>query len=505
MNLPTSRRDFLKTTATSGAILGLGDLSFLSQLPGVSRTEAQMNPKSVRFQPEIEPIVRMLEETPRERLLEEVAKRIKQGLSYRELLAALLLAGVRNIQPRPVGFKFHAVLVVNSAHLASLASPDSDRWLPIFWSLDHFKESQARDVREGDWTIGQVSESAVPPPTKARQAFTEAMNNWDEAAADAAVAGLARTASPQEVFEIFCRYGARDFRDIGHKAIYVANAWRTLQHIGWQHAEPVLRSLAYALLYHEGDNPAKRDAEADRPWRRNQTMATKIRNDWQQGKPIAEATTEMLTVLREASAEEACDKIIVALNRGIAPQTVWDGMFLSAGEMLMRRPGIVSLHAVTSANALYFAYQTSANDETRKLLLLQTAAFLALFRGARWGEKGVKIDQFEPLPTKAKGALGIEEIFAEVSNDRMTAARKMSAYLKENPQPEKLINAARRLIFLKGTNAHDYKFSSAVLEDYYNVSPAWRDRYLASSVFNLRGSGGADNELVKRTRGALQA
>jgi hypothetical protein len=85
----------------------------------------------------------------------------------------------------------------------------------------------------------------------------------------------------------------------------------------------------------------------------------------------------------------------------------------------------------------------------------------------------------------------------------MTAARKMSAYLKENPQPEKLINAARRLIFLKGTNAHDYKFSSAVLEDYSHVSPKWRDRYLAASVFNLRGSGGPDNELVKRTRTAL--
>src|SRR5262249_7866466 len=108
-------------------------------------------------------------------------------------------------------------------------------------------------------------------------------------------------------------------------------------------------------------------------------------------------------------------------------------------------------------------------------------------------------------PLKTMGAGAIEEIFAEVSGDRMTAARKMSAYLKENPQPEKLINAARRLIFLKGNNSHDYKFSSAVLEDYYNVSPAWRDRYLAASVFNLRGSGGPDNELVKRTRAALHA
>jgi len=57
--------------------------------------------------------VRLIEDTPREKLLEEVAARIKKGLSYREVLAGLLLAGVRNVQPRPsVGFKFHAVLVV---------------------------------------------------------------------------------------------------------------------------------------------------------------------------------------------------------------------------------------------------------------------------------------------------------------------------------------------------------------------------------------------------------
>lgn len=505
MNLPTSRRHFLQATATTGAGLGLGDLSFLRQLPGVSRADAQLAPKSVRFQPEIEPLVRLLEETPRERLLEEVATRIKRGLNYRQLLAALLLAGVRNIQPRPVGFKFHAVLVVNSAHLASLASPDSDRWLPIFWALDHFKDSQARDVREGDWTMGAVNESIVPTAAKARQAFTEAMDNWDEAAADVAVAGLARTTNAQELFEIFCRYGARDFRDIGHKAIYVANSWRTLQHIGWQHAEPVLRSLAYALLAHEGDNPARRDAAPDRPWRRNQPLIGKIRKEWPQGQPSVKAAAEMLATLREASSEEACDQVIVQLNRGVAPQSIWDALFLGAGELLMRQPGLVALHAVTSTNALHFAYQTSASDETRKLLLLQTAAFLTLFRGERGGSREIKIDQFEPLALKAAGSLAIEEIFAEVSSDRMMAARKMSAYLKENPQPGKLLEAARRLIFLKGTNAHDYKFSSAVLEDYYHVSPPWRDRYLAASVFNLRGSGAPDNELVKRTRGALQA
>ncbi|HYV29242.1 MAG TPA: hypothetical protein VFA77_17035, partial [Candidatus Eisenbacteria bacterium] len=173
-----TRRTFLKAV-TAGGVFGLGDLGFLSRLPRVSAQEAKLDPKIVQFHPDIEPLVRFLEDTPRERLLEEVAARIHRGLTYREILAALLLAGVRNIQPRPVGFKFHAVLVVNSAHLASLSSPDSERWLPIFWAIDQFKSSQARDVQEGDWTMGVVDESAVPDGHKAKAALIQALDNWD--------------------------------------------------------------------------------------------------------------------------------------------------------------------------------------------------------------------------------------------------------------------------------------------------------------------------------------
>src|SRR5262245_8851095 len=250
MNTPATRRTFLKTAATTGAALGLGDLSFLSRLQSVSAAEAKLDSRFVRLSPDIEPLVHLLEETPRDHLLEEVGARVRRGLAYREVLAALLLAGVRNIQPRPVGFKFHAVLVINSAHMASMNSPDSDRWLPIFWALDAFKNSQAQDVQQGDWTMSAVDEASVPPAHKAKQAFIEAMDKWDEGAADVAATSLARNFGAQECFELFCRTGARDFRDIGHKAIYVANSWRTLQNIGWQHAEPVLRSLAYALLEH---------------------------------------------------------------------------------------------------------------------------------------------------------------------------------------------------------------------------------------------------------------
>jgi hypothetical protein len=505
MSMRTDRRRFLQTTAAGGALAGLGDLGFLSRLRPVSADEAKLDPKIVRLQPEIEPIVRILEDTPRERLLEEVAGRIHKGLSYQEVLAALLLAGVRNIQPRPnVGFKFHAVLVVNSAHLASLGSPDSDRWLPIFWALDHFKSSQAADVREGNWTMAPVDESAVPPAGRAREAFIAAMDRWDEAAADAAVAGLARSAGSNEVYELFVRYGCRDFRDIGHKAIYVANSWRTLQCIGWQHAEPVLRSLAYALLKHEKGNPADRDEPADRPGRNNQARAARIREGWSAGKCDAVAASDLLSTLRKGSEGDASQQVVELLNRGIAPQSIWDALFDGAGELLLRKANIVSLHAVTTTNALHYAYQASGDDLTRRMLMLQNAAFLTLFRDALGKSGEARIDQLEPEGTSAskEGRGAVEEIF-EGGRDKMAAARKALAYLQAGHDPETLIHAARRLVFLKGNDAHDYKFSSAVLEDYYHASPSYRERYLAASLLLLPGSSEKDNDLVKRTRAAL--
>jgi hypothetical protein len=353
--------------------------------------------------------------------------------------------------------------------------------------------------------MGPVDEAAVPKASQARQAFTSAMDCWDEPAADAAVAGLARSAGAQELFEIFCRYGARDFRSIGHKAIYVANSWRTLGCIGWHHSEPVLRSLAYALLMHDGKRPDQHDELADRPWRENQPRAARIRADWLDGRPDPAATAETLAALRTADHAAACELVVELVNRGVAPQSIWDGLFAASGELLARRPGIVALHAVTSTNALRFAYENCALDETRRMLLLQNAAFLTLFRQRIERELGeLLLDALEPQPpASAAPEAAVAEIFAAVSENRRAAAAKALGYLNQGGDPRKLIDAARVLVFLKGDDSHDYKFSSAVLEDYGRLSPGMRDRFLAASLFQLRGSGDRDNPLVQRIRAAL--
>jgi hypothetical protein len=227
-----------------------------------------------------------------------------------------------------------------------------------------------------------------------------------------------------------------------------------------------------------------------------------IRAGWLDGKPDADATGELLQAIRAGSAMDTSELTVKLLNRGAAPQSIFDALFDGAGELLMQAPGIASLHATTFSNAIRYSWQHAQNDDTRRMLLLQNAAFLPLYRGNS-KDKGIRIDKLEATPLKTSGADAIEEIFADVSNDRLAASQKILAYLKDSPDPKPLADAARRLIFLKGRDSHDYKFSSAVLEDYHHLAPPWRDRFLAASVFNLKGSADKDNELVKRTRAAL--
>ena len=494
------RRSLLHTGWAAGVVASL-------PLPRLSRADVRSLPDRVALDPGIEPLVQQIEETRRQELIETLADRVRKGLPYRRLLAALFLAAVRNVQPRPsVGFKFHSVLVVNSAHLASLASPDTDRWLPIFWALDYFKSTQIEEERKSGWKLPPVDEGRVPSAHKARRLFEQAMDDWDAPAADAAVAGLCRSRGAAELFQLFCRYGARDYRSIGHKAIYVANSFRVLQTIGWHHAEPVLRSLTFALQNHSGEqNPRLSDHAADRPWRENLEREIEIPSNWQEGSLSSDATRDLVECLRTQNEQEVPAEAIERMQRGVSPRSLWDAVFLASGELLMQQPGIIGLHSLTTANALYFAYAQCGDDATRRMLLLQALAFVPMFRRSAL-QRGKVSEQtldslFDATSDTAPGSL--EQVFTDVGKRPMDASRGVWNMLRRGDAAEDFLDEARRLVFIKGRDAHDYKFSSAILEDYYHVTPAWRNKFLALGVFNLKGIEDRDNQLVGRIRAAL--
>ena len=321
--------------------------------------------------------------------------------------------------------------------------------------------------------MGPVDESAVPPARKARKAFTTAMDGWDESAADAAVASLARSAGSNEVYELFFRYGARDFRSIGHKAIYVANSWRTLQCIGWQHAEPVLRSLAYALLMHEDGNPARRDDPADRPWKHNQERADRINEGWTGGKsdavghgrPARHAPQGLRRRRLRPGGRAAQPRGLPAVDLGRPVRRRRRTAAPPAGDRLAARGHIDQRPAFCLPGQRRRPDSPAAHAPERRVPLHVPRGHGRPRQGGRRSDRPARTGR-----DSEAGPGAIEEIFAEASHDRMTAARKALAYLQAGRDPQAgaiatLIDA-RRLVFLKGNDAHDYKFSSAVLEDY---------------------------------------
>jgi hypothetical protein len=493
------RRSFLAATAG-----GLGLSSILHSLGPLAADDVRAEQGIAQFSSDIEPLVRFLETTPRDSIIEQTARRVQSGLSYRELLAALLLAGVRNVQPRPsVGFKFHAVLVVNSAHLASISSADEDRWLPIFWAIDNFKSSQARDVREGNWTLPPVDEGKVPAAYKAGDQLRTALDTWDEEAADVAITGLVRHFGSNHVFDLLASYAARDFRSIGHKVIYLSNAFRTLRTIGWEYAEPVMRSLVYAMLNHTGEpNPSTSDLKADQPGRVNRELAGELPEHWRGGIVDDQATGDLVRTLHECSPTQASEKVASLIRSEIAVQSIWDALFAAASELMMRQRGIVSLHAVTTTNAIHHAFRATGDDKTRKYLLLQNASFLPMFRDAA-RDRGELADRHIDELRASDGTASVPEIFQTMGKDRGQASRQMYQFLSAGGDPQLVVDHARRLVFLKGNDSHDYKFSSAALEDYRVLSPAWRNRFLAASAYQLRSEADSTRPLVAQIREAI--
>lgn len=495
------RRRFLQSATALGLGASLAAPDVLRAISPAGAAEMRVGPDAVRFRPEIEPVVRWIEETPRERVFEVAVEQLKAGLSYRDLLAGLFLAGIRNVKPRPVGFKFHTVLVINSAHLLGQTASVDDRLLPLFWALDNFKNSQAQDVKEGDWTLAKVDEAHLPGPGQAKDAFVKAMEGWDVDAADTATAALSRTAGAAEVMESFWRYGLRDHRDIGHKAIFAAQCWRTLQAIGWQHAEPVLRSLAFGLLDLQGDS----NRAPVGPYLANLEQAKKVREGWQVGRNDAEATRSMLEVLRQADPEAASVEAVKRLNEGISADSLWDAVVLAGNELLLRNPGIIAIHAVTSANALHFIYGASGDDTTRKLALLQAAGWLPLYRQRTKSADPLHIDTFEPVKPASQGDEAVGEIFATIRQDRTQAAAKALGYLAAGGSPDTVFAAARRLIFRKGRDSHDYKYGAAAWEEFRLASnPAWQAPLTAAAMANFPSSETPDSPLMRQAQEAIE-
>ena len=466
--LTMNRRTFIHAAGAAG-------LSLTSRL-GVGATDSA-----------VAGLLQLLEDSPRELIPHELVRLIRGGLRYEDLLSALALAAVRNVQPYPdVGYKYHSVMVLRSIHLTTQHLSSSDKWLPIAWAADYFKETQAEERGIDGWRMPPRSAASAGSAQAARRAMIRALDNWDRDAADAAIVDYLQLSPPEEILSLLFRYGARDLRAIGHKATTVGNAHYLIELLGSAQAGPLLRSTVAALQNSDRDpNPARHDLAPDQPWRRNLQRLREIPRNWKQGRNDPGARAELHAALYRVSEYESGTMVIALLRQSLSPEAIWQVLFDTAAELLMHETGILTLHAQTTANALYYAYRVCGDEQTQQLALLQGAAFMAMFRKlVNTSPPDIRLEALQPLALESTAVDAIDEIFAEVSaGRRLHAARKSLSYLQTGGDAEALIASARHHLVYQADEPHDYKFSEAVFDSYAQSSNSdWRYRFLSAGM-----------------------
>ncbi len=422
-----------------------------------------------------------------------------RGASPRTLLGAAYLAGLAEINPSPIGGQVHAMMMVASAAETTALLPARHRLLPALFNLDRTKRSQQRDAGSGrgDWQMPAPPDTEPLPRAEAEAALTDALRDWDLAAADRAGTRLHQATSLPDFFETLWRWAARDFRIIGHKIIFATQSYRALHEIGWRHGRDAVRAVLFGILDQNPYDAFDRETSTailscgDRNWEHAAGLAP----GWEHGTHDGEACQMLFRELRSRDAEASADAVLAHLAAGHGAASAWDAVRLRAFELVAQNPHIAGIHPVTSVNALHRAALYTTQPASKAYMLLQAASyqpmFLPIFAERRRAKNDVQIEAL--VEGSQRG-----DPFAET--DPFAAAPRAAAALREG-DPARFAARAAEVLARKAQHDHDYKFTVAAVEEIGAAHPAVRPLLGAAAMFFLRTERSRDNAVFERLRG----
>lgn len=364
-----------------------------------------------------EALLRWIFATPADELVAGVVQKLNQGLSYRDLVAAMLAATAT-----PVPLETHKRAQIFSAYQLSrtLASRDE---LPLMYALLRLK------AKLGGWVEKKPPPLADPPELAAAPlALATALGVWQPEAASMAIAVLCRAGKPELCRDTLLEYGSRNHHWIGHTTIDVVQTLRALEFGGWLRAEEVLGVLAAGIC----DSSVKEISD----FQRNGPLAQTLSASDIIGAVDEAAALALLKLWRTSDANQGVDAAIAVLQAGGSAATVWQACRLTAAETMLRFPFEswikFGMHAVTTNNALRHAFDTTTDKRLRMVLLLQSVAFLHRERAKCVGHAGdVQGGEWhiDALTADSPAPESLDDVFAARTNGRVAAVSAALGWL----------------------------------------------------------------------------
>jgi hypothetical protein len=491
MNLHRTRREFLGDvgrgvlTAAVGAEIA-NELQFTSALAN--------EPSDALDFGALEPLVRMMQETPPDRLLAAIVSKLRGGVDLRQLTAAAALANARTFGGEDY-IGYHTLMALSPAFHMAAELPAELKPLPILKVL--FRNSN--QIHEKGGRKAEVLK--VVRPDGAHHSAKELRDIVRKGNMDAAeeVFGSVAQGSPEDAFNVLLE-SVHDDTEV-HRTVLPYRAWDLLDIVGKEHAHTLLRqSLRYCVKAESWPRESREKQRALLP----KLLEENHLLDRAAGKREADdAWIDQFTkTLFNSTAEQAATAAAAAIAEGIAPAAIGEAISLTANQLVLRDlgrppreespgkpPGSVhgdsiGVHASDSANA-WRNMARVANARNSFASLILGAYQVAYDRTARGGD----FANWEPLPTtyhsqrvtgKDESSLLRETEEAIRANLQGGACAVVHRYGELGLSPRPMFDLLLKYAVSEDGSLHAEKYYRTVSEEFHATRPAYRWRHVVA-------------------------
>ena len=376
MNASSSRREFLADVGRATVAAAVG--SSLASEFGLAPAFAADAPERLDFG-SLEPLVRVMQETPANKLLPILAAKLQSGTDLRQLTAAAALANARTFGGEDY-IGFHTMMALSPAYQMSRELSSAQQALPVFKVLYR----NTNRIQEFGGPAKEVLRPVKPADLSASQsggeAIRDAVRKKDTKGAEQMLAAIAQR-SPEDAFNSVL-LAVQDHSEV-HRVVMPYRAWDLLDVVGRQHAGTMLRQSVHYCV-RAGANPSPASVLLtkllDQHKLLDQKPGTRTADDkW---------VDQLSQTIFKSTAAQAAEAVAAALAEGFAPAAVGEAMSLAANQLVLRDHGrtpqmeaagkptgsvhgdSIGVHACDSANAWRNMARVSSTRNTYACLIL---------------------------------------------------------------------------------------------------------------------------------------
>jgi hypothetical protein len=443
----------------------------------------------------IEPLVRLMQDTPVAKLLPAVVEKLNSGTPLKDLVAAGARANARTFGGEDyVGF--HTMMALApSYHIAGQMSPE-ERALPVlkvlYRNTNRIQESGGSSKEVLHPVTAATNVAAVD--SSPGEALREAVRSRDAARAEAVFAAIATT--PEDALDALLQE-VHDDTEV-HRVVLPYRAWDLMGIIGREQATTLLRqSVRYCVR-----------AES---WRRSDPAAVlprtleeyKLLGATPGTRKAEDAWVEELSMtIFRSSPEQAAAAAAAALAEGMEPDAIGEAISLAANQLVLRDHGrtpegevtgkpigsvhgdSIGVHACDSAGAWRNLARVARPRNTFSCLIL--GAYQAAYDRVNRGGDFLK---WEPLPlarqveavkmTDQGALLGeLDEAIRGQLQARAAALVQRYGALGYDAQP--VFAALQKYAITEDGALHAEKFYQTATEEFATTRPVFRWRQLCA-------------------------